>query len=163
VRHLSTTARVGADYTHDAVGFNYRMTNLQAAVGCAQLESLERFEAAKRRIRDAYREGLADIGGIGFFPDAASRDNACWLSGVVVPVGGPSVHELCEALGADGIEARPFWKPIHLQAPFAAAPRTQMPVTDGLWSRIVTLPCSTALTREDQAFVIQKTRLALNA
>jgi perosamine synthetase len=162
VRHLSTTARVDGDYNHDAVGFNYRMTNLEAAVGCAQLESLSRFEAAKRRIRDTYRRGLADIPGLGFFPEAPGAENACWLSGIVVPPDGPSVQTICRGLAAEGIQARAFWKPVHLQAPFAGAPRTAMPVTDALWSRTLTLPCSTALTEEDQAWVIAKTRIALH-
>ncbi|MBF0157758.1 MAG: aminotransferase class I/II-fold pyridoxal phosphate-dependent enzyme, partial [Magnetococcales bacterium] len=71
VKHLTTTARVGEDYDHDRVGFNYRMTNLQAAVGCAQLERLPALLAAKRRIRAEYDAVLSEIPGLSPFPDPA--------------------------------------------------------------------------------------------
>lgn len=79
-RHLSTTARVGADYDHDEVGFNYRMTNVQAAVGCAQLEQLDTFVAAKRRIQQTYTDQLADIAGLTALPEAPWANSARWLT-----------------------------------------------------------------------------------
>lgn len=161
VRHLSSTARVDADYNHDAVAFNYRMTNICAAVGCAQMEQLSDFVAAKRRIRDTYREALSDIAGIGFYPEAATAENVCWLSGAVLPEAGPSVSAVVAALKAEQIEARAFWKPVHLQAPYLDARRTPMAVTDALWRRVITLPSSTSLTPTDQARVIDVVRKAL--
>lgn len=163
VRHLSTTARVDAAYNHDTVGFNYRMTNLEAAVGCAQLESADRFVAAKRRIRDTYRRGLAIVPGIGLFPDAPGDENSCWFSGVVLRADGPPVAEVCSRLAGAGIHAQSFWKPVHFQPPYAAAPRTPMPVAEALWHRIVVLPCSTNLTEVNQAYVIEQVRTVLNA
>ncbi len=83
-RHITTTARVGADYDHDMIGFNYRMTNLQAAVGCAQMENLPAFLAAKRRIAETYRAGFADLIDTSPFPDPQDRDGGHWFSGLVL-------------------------------------------------------------------------------
>jgi dTDP-4-amino-4,6-dideoxygalactose transaminase len=156
VRHLTTTARRGADYDHDAVGFNYRMTNLQAAVGCAQMEQLERFVAAKRRIARRYDEALTDLPGVGSFPHPAWATSACWFGGVTVSR--PRVSELIPALRRDGVDARPFWKPIHFQAPYAQAPRSSLRVVDAVWQTILTLPCSTGLTQAEQETVIASVR-----
>lgn len=156
VKHLTTTARSGADYTHDRVGFNYRMTNLQAAVGCAQMESLADFVTAKRAIAKRYTEALAGLPGLGPFPDPSWAEGAAWFSGVTIDTNQiGSIEGLREALRADGIDARPFWKPVHLQAPFADAPCESMPVTDNLWDTVLTLPCSTGLTAKEQGTVIE--------
>jgi perosamine synthetase len=159
VRHLSTTARSGADYDHDAVGFNYRMTNLQAAVGCAQLERLAEFVEAKQHIDASYRKGLDGLESIDFFPAAEWAISACWFSGVVLhPHSGRTVPDLCSNLRERGIEARSFWKPVHLQTPYADCPRTAMTVSEGVWSRVLTLPCSTQLTPSDQMYVVETLR-----
>lgn len=159
VRHLTTTARVGTYYDHDRVGFNYRMTNLEAAVGCAQMERLDEFVAAKRRIRDTYDAAFGDVDGVAPFAKVGGRESAYWFSGAVIEDPAlPPVPELCEGLRQRGVEARPFWKPMHCQAPYAEALRGPMDVTDGLWHRILTLPCSTHLSDSDQARVIDALR-----
>jgi perosamine synthetase len=144
VRHLTTTARLGPDYVHDRVGFNYRMTNLQAAVGCAQLERLDEFVASKRRIRRFYDSRLAGKAGLRAFPWPEWTNSACWLSGFVVEQGDPAA--IRAKLNAHGVESRPFWRPIHLQAPYADAPRQGLALTEAFWSRILTLPASTGIT-----------------
>lgn len=162
VRHLTTTARVGADYTHDAVGFNYRMTNLQAAVGCAQLEKLDEYVAVKRRVAAQYTKELTQLDGIASFPSPDWADSACWFSGVTVdPKVYGLVDDLRDKLRADGIDARPFWKPVHLQAPYKNAPCEDQKVAASLWQRVLTLPCSTSLTEADQAYVIERTAFRL--
>ncbi|MEP9370669.1 aminotransferase class I/II-fold pyridoxal phosphate-dependent enzyme [Mesorhizobium sp. KR1-2] len=155
-RHLTTTARTSPDYDHDIVGFNYRMTNLQAAVGCAQMERLDDFVTAKRRIAARYNEALGRIDGFGAFPEPAHTESAAWFSGFAFQTrdGDRRSAALRGHLRAQGIDARPFWKPMHRQAPYRDAPRTEMAVTDALWSCIVTLPCSTHLTEADQTKVI---------
>ena len=152
VRHLSTTARAKAAYEHDMVGFNYRMTNLQAAVGCAQLERLEELVEAKRRIARAYAEGFADLPGVSVFPVPAWAESACWYSGVTLAR--PTVGEVVSRLSEKEISSSPFWKPIHLQPPYADAPREGTPVTDQIWAKILVLPCSTQLDSGTQALVI---------
>ena len=159
VRHLTTTARAGADYDHDMVGFNYRMTNLQAAVGCAQMEQLETFVAAKRRIADRYDEALGALPGVGRFPRPEWGESACWFSGVTVTE--PTVAVLRPRLRERGVDSRPFWKPVHLQSPYRHAPATAMTVCEGVWHRVLTLPCATSLTAEDQEHVIGAVRACL--
>lgn len=155
VRHLTTTARVGDDYDHDRVGYNYRMTNLQAAVGCAQLERLDEFVTAKRRIRARYDKALAKLPGVKAFPQPAWAESGCWFSGLVLDDPAlPTAGELCAELCRRGIGARTFWKPAHLQAPYRDAPRAHLPVTESTWDKVVTLPCSTHLSEADQALVI---------
>lgn len=155
LRHLTTTARVGADYDHDMVGFNYRMTNLQAAVGCAQMEQLDTFSAAKRRIDARYREAFAGLPVEGF-PALADRQSANWFTGFYIPgrEGAEQSRNLRAALRDAKIDARPFWKPMHLQAPYVDAPCEAVTRSNALWEQIVTLPCSTQLTEDEQAYVI---------
>lgn len=161
VRHLTTTARKGADYLHDRVGFNYRMTNLQAAVGCAQMERLDQLVAAKRRIRDTYDLAFGGITGIGLFPRPVWAESAAWFSGVVLSPPAPDAPALRQVLREAGIEARPFWRPMHLQPPFAECPATAMDVCGELWERVLTLPCSAGLSETDQARVIAALKGAL--
>lgn len=162
LRHLSTTARVGSDYDHDMVGYNYRMTNLQAAIGCAQMENLEVFLTAKRRISDRYNKGLCTISGVSAFPTPNYAKSACWFSGVVLA--GHSRHQLDDLrvrLRQRGIEARSFWKPSHHQSPYSNSPKTQMSVTERIWPHILTLPCSTSLSDADQRYIIDCVKLEL--
>lgn len=86
VRHLTTTARVWPDYDFDEVGFNYRMTNIQAAVGCAQMERLDEFVESKRNTRNYYETNLQGLAsrGISFFP--ATPGSSCWFSGIVMGI-----------------------------------------------------------------------------
>lgn len=161
VRHLSTTARTGLDYTHDMVGYNLRMTNIEAAVGCAQMERLDQLVEAKRRIRAAYDAALCDLPGVGLFPSPAWANGACWFSGITLAPPAPSPERLRQILRESGIEGRPFWKPMHLQAPYQNAPRTPMPVADDIWKRVLTLPCSTHLADSDLEKVIAVMKEAL--
>lgn len=155
-RHLTTTGRVGSDYDHDVIAFNYRMTNLQAAVGCAQMERLDEFVAAKRRIALRYEDAFRGLNGIDRFPDPEWAVSPAWFSGFVFhgDCAGEKSSKIRAHLRENGIDARPFWKPMHDQRPYAPAPRTAMPVTDALWPGVVTLPCSTHLTTADQNKVI---------
>jgi perosamine synthetase len=160
VRHLSTTARVGEDYHHDRIGFNYRMTNIAAAVGCAQMERLDEFVATKRKIQHFYNEALESLPGVGIFPRPEWAEGACWLAGITMP-NAESAQALRLRLKENDIDARPFWKPIHLQPMFESLPTTAQPVSSGIWNRIVILPCSTGLKELEQAKVIETIQEAL--
>ncbi len=155
VRHLTTTARVWPDYDFDEVGFNYRMTNIQAAVGCAQMERLSEFIESKRTTRKYYEKHLEVLNkkGVSFFPNADG--GTCWFSGVVLPDGRNFAEskELCRKLKDAGIEGKTFWKPVHLQKPYAKCQRSEMSVSEGLWTRVITLPCSTGITEDELATV----------
>lgn len=152
VRHLTTTARVWPDYDFDEVGFNYRMTNIQAAVGVAQMERLQTFVDRKRYVRKYYEENLADWAkkkNMKFFP--TTEGSSCWFSGIILPseMKLEDTKKICNDLKSAEIEARSFWKPIHLQKPYAECPRSKVNVAESLWQRIVTLPCSTGINDED--------------
>lgn len=149
VRHLTTTARVWPDYDFDMVGFNYRMTNVQAAVGCAQMECLDDFVKTKRWVRIYYKEALNGKGDFSFFPH--TEGSSCWFSGIVLPVSATlkDTKYICDELKKRDIEARPFWKPVHLQKPYRSSPRGKVSVAESLWERIITLPCSTNITEEE--------------
>jgi perosamine synthetase len=153
VRHLTTTARVGDDYHHDRVGFNYRLTNIAAAVGCAQMERLDEFVAIKRRIDERYRRAFASVAGVTLFPTPEWAQGASWFTGFSLP-DADSCAALRSQLRAREIDARPFWKPVHMQPPYALSPATEQRVSSAIWSRIVTLPCSTGLTDSEQEYVI---------
>jgi dTDP-4-amino-4,6-dideoxygalactose transaminase len=155
-RHLSTTARIGQAYEHDAIGFNFRMTNIQAAVGCAQMERLEEFVSAKRRIDSRYRRELgARLKDATFGPRAEWADSACWFSSLVLPEDTKMLaSEVCASVAEEQIEVRTFWKPVHLQRPYAQCLRATTAVSERLWSRVLSLPCSTSLSEDDQSRVI---------
>lgn len=159
VKHLASTARVGSGYDHDEVGFNYRMTNLEAALGNAQLARLDEFVAAKQRIRRAYETAFAGLQGISPFPSSGNVSRADWFFGIVVdPSTGWNVPDLVAALNERGIGVRTFWKPMHLQPAFRDAPRDALPVTEVLWPKVLPLPCSTDLGDGDVARVIETVR-----
>ena len=158
VRHLTTTARVGANYDHDVVGFNYRMTNLQAAVGCAQMEMLDTFVETKRRIRRTYNEAFESFASP--FPEPSWSESACWFSGFVTDA--TTAIRVRADLQAAGIDARPTWKPMHLQAPYIDAPRASIEVSDSIWGTIVTLPCSTGISDDELDTVVRAVKVAMH-
>lgn len=156
-KHMATTARIGVEYDHDMVGYNYRMTNLQAAVGCAQLERLDEFVEKKRFISGYYKECLKDISGIEFFPETKWADSAHWFAGVLLEKG-REVREVCSRLAEREIQTRPFWKPIYVQMPYRDVEKSEMNVTEDIWRRILTLPTSTGLTEEQLKKVVKAVR-----
>ncbi len=162
VRHISTTARSGEDYVHDEIGFNYRMTNLQAAVGVAQMELLDQMIAAKRRIHARYNAAFDSLAGLCAFPDPEWAESACWFSGVALAESKPSILEAVRTdLRKAGVDARPFWQPVHQQLPFSKAPKALAGVSESLKDTILTLPCSTNLSDKEQSQVIDAVFSAL--
>lgn len=120
-RHLATQARLPvAHYEHEEVGYNYRLSNLLAAVGRAQLETLDERIRARRTVRSHYLAGLGEIPGLEFMPEAPNGSSNAWLTCLLIDedVFGATRDVLIQALGAENIEARPVWKPMHLQPVF---------------------------------------------
>ncbi|MBM3677667.1 MAG: aminotransferase class I/II-fold pyridoxal phosphate-dependent enzyme [Actinobacteria bacterium] len=160
-RKLSTQARDPAPhYQHSEIGFNYRLSNLLAAVGRAQLEVLADRVAAKRRINARYRELLGDLPGIAFLEDTPYGESNRWLTCVVVdPVAfGADREQIRLALEAEDIESRPVWKPMHLQPVFAGVPAYGGEVSERLFDLGLCLPSGTALTDDDLARVAEVVR-----
>jgi dTDP-4-amino-4,6-dideoxygalactose transaminase len=157
-RKLSTQAREPEPhYEHTEIGFNYRLSNLLAAVGRAQLEVLPERVAARQRINDRYRELLAAAPGISFMPEAPYGRGNCWLTSIVVDPdeSGTDRETIRLALEAEDIESRPLWKPMHLQPVFRDAPVIGGDVSAGLFERGLCLPSGSALTEDDQERVVE--------
>ncbi len=152
-RHISTQARPSREYLHDHVGFNYRMTNLNAAVGLAQIERLAEMVAAKREIAARYDAALAGRNDIVPMPRPAASQSTCWLYSVRV-ADEQAAHTLVGAMDAAGIEARIFWRSLSAQKPWRAAPRTLTGQSAALSGTVVSLPCSSSLTQNEQTRVI---------
>lgn len=153
LRAISAQARSGTDYRYDAIGFNYRMTNLNAAVLLAQIERLEEMVAAKRRIAAAYDAALAAQARFVPMPRTSWADSGCWLYSVRV-ANEESAKSLVAHLGERDIEARVFWRTLSDQTPYSGCPRQLSGVAAGLSGTVVSLPCSTHLTGDEQNRVI---------
>lgn len=155
IKHLCSTARVGANYDHDEIGYNFRMTNVQAALGVAQIERLDSFLARKHQIHDRYAAFAARHPELDPFPEPDTGTNGHWFSGFWYRGTDLTQADAFRAhMRSAGVDLRPFWKPIHLQTPYATALASAMPVTDALWQRIFPLPCSTHLSEADLDHVL---------
>ena len=156
-KHISTTARVSSEYDFDMVGYNYRMTNIQAAVGVAQLEQLETFVERKRQVRKYYNDYFKNIEKIVLYNESENCKSSCWFSGIVLKEGNLNkVRKVCAYLKDNGIEARSFWKPVHLQKPYMDAVKAEdLSITDSFWDKIITLPCSTGIKDEELEYVVK--------
>ena len=148
-RHLSTQARIDqTEYRHDAVGFNYRLTNLQAALGLGQLDTFPRRLERKRAMAALYRQRLAGLPLRFLEPSAESRSNY-WLTAIVLEDPSKRVP-LLGALDAAGIEARSFFVPLHHQPPYAGMAKWgSLNVADALYAGGVNLPSSVGSSDDD--------------
>ncbi|QGN56651.1 DegT/DnrJ/EryC1/StrS family aminotransferase [Nostocoides sp. HKS02] len=158
-RHLTTQAKVpDVGYLHDEVGYNYRLTNLAAGLGLAQLERLEEFVSAKHAIAARYDTELADTGLV-LPPRLPGYDATYWLYSVLTPEDDPRGRdEFLDHLNRAGVGARALWRPLHMQPPFAAAPVLGGRVGEQLFHRGVSLPCATELSEADQQRVTDAVR-----
>jgi dTDP-4-amino-4,6-dideoxygalactose transaminase len=104
-------------YEHSYIGYNYRLSNLLAAVGRGQLERLDEKVARKRAINQFYRRAIGELPGIEFMPEAPYGRSNCWLTVILITQEkfGVDREAIRIALEAENIESRPIWKPIHLQ------------------------------------------------
>lgn len=166
-RYLSTQARQPvAWYEHTEIGYNYRLSNLLAALGRAQHSRLDDMIARRRQIRDAYIDLLASLDddapgkGTRLLSDSDERfTENCWLTSIVLPQeavdkGVLSPDSVIAALGEANIEARHLWKPMHLQPVYEGARATTNGTAENLFSRGITLPSGPALDDDDVARVI---------
>ena len=158
-RHLTTQAKVpDVGYLHDEVGYNYRLTNIAAGLGLAQLDRLDEFVAAKHRIAARYDEALGDLPLV-LPPRVAGLDATYWLYSVLVPESdGRGRDEFLDHLNRAGVGARALWRPLHAQPPFMGAPVLGGAVGEGLFARGLSLPCATELVEADQDRVIAAVR-----
>ncbi|MGO1636931.1 DegT/DnrJ/EryC1/StrS family aminotransferase [Ancrocorticia populi] len=156
VRYLATQARQPvAHYEHEDIGFNYRMSNLLAALGRAQLSRLDAMIQRRREIRALYRESFAEVPGVAFFGGDDDEEDNFWLTSILVDpaVAGWGARDLLAWLERADIESRPLWKPMHAQPVFAGVPATLNGSADYLFQHGLTLPSGSGLTDEQVGFI----------
>ncbi|MDA1090996.1 MAG: LegC family aminotransferase [Proteobacteria bacterium] len=150
-RHLTTTAKIAHkwEYRHDQVGFNYRLPNINAALGCAQMEQLPRFLDQKRRLAVAYAEAFAAVEDMRFFTEPDFAKSNYWLNVLLLDVGVADLRDdILGATNAQGFMTRPAWAPMHQLPMYAGCPRMDLGVSDDLCRRIINIPSSAQLVTE---------------
>jgi pyridoxal phosphate-dependent aminotransferase EpsN len=160
-RFWSTQARdAGLSYRHSELGYNYRMSNVLAGIGLGQMQVLDTRVAQRRAIAARYQDAFAGIPGIEFMPQSPAGLHTNWLSCMLIDASsfGCSRDELIQKLDESGIEARPVWKPMHLQELYQTCEFFGGSVSEDLYSRGICLPSSSSLTHEEQARVIEAVR-----
>lgn len=160
-RYLTTQAKDDeVEYVHTEIGYNYRLTNLQAAMGVAQMEQLPSYLEAKRRIARRYADGLGDLPGIATMRSAPWAASTFWMYTVVVDdeTFGMDSRRLLSCLSESGIQTRPLWQPLHLSPAHRDSPPADCPVAERLYRQALSLPCSVGLSVHDQQRVIEAIR-----
>jgi pyridoxal phosphate-dependent aminotransferase EpsN len=160
-RFLATQARDPAPhYQHSQVGYNYRMSNIVAGIGRAQLEVLDERVKARRSIFDRYVQALGDIEGVHFMPELEGTMSNRWLTTLTIDQKalGVTPMDIINALAEENIEARPVWKPLHLQPVFNGVTyyphQKDWSVSDELFANGICLPSGSSMTVEEQNRVI---------
>ena len=151
-RFLSQQARDAAPhYEHSKIGFNYRMSNILAAIGRGQLAVLDERVNAKRRVFEKYQVALKDVAGLEFMPEAPYGQSNRWLTVVLISPDqfGADREAVRLALEKENIEARPVWKPMHLQPVFEGRRCVGGSVAEDLFRRGLCLPSGTAMSDDD--------------
>lgn len=164
-RYLATQARDPAPhYEHSEVGYNYRLSNLLAAVGRGQLRVLDRHMAARRANALGYRQALADVPGITFMPHDQRGEPNAWLTVAQIEpsVFGCTPDAVRRHLAAQDIESRPVWKPMHMQPVFRTLRRRGGEVAEELFAHGLCLPSGSSLDDADRARVVTALRSAAN-
>jgi pyridoxal phosphate-dependent aminotransferase EpsN len=163
VRFWSTQARdPGANYLHSEVGYNYRMSNVLAGILRGQLEILDERVNQRRAVAFRYRDGLKDIPGLEFMPQADYGLHTNWLSCFLIEPEkfGMTQAQLIEFLKRANIESRPVWKPMHTQKLYERAECIGGKVAENINARGICFPSSSSLAVEDQGFIIAMIREA---
>jgi perosamine synthetase len=151
-KHLSTTARVPHQWSfmHDEVGYNYRMPNINAALGCAQLERLDAFVEAKRALAESYRDALKELNSVTFVAEPEGTRSNYWLNAVML-ADGQARDATLTALHGAGFMCRPVWTLMHRMKMYAHCPRMSLPVAEDIEARLINLPSSAKWGMRDAA------------
>jgi len=160
-RFLATQARdPGPHYQHSHIGYNYRLSNILAAIGRGQLENLDKKIARRKEINHFYREAFADIAGMEFMPIAPYGEPNYWLTCITVDPSQSraSSEDIRLALEKENIESRPLWKPMHLQPVFQSCRIRGGVVTEKIFAEGLCLPSGSGMTTSDLHRVVDVVR-----
>lgn len=152
-KHITTTAKLPHKwaFVHDEIGFNYRLPNLNSALGCAQLEQLDGFLKNKRLLAAAYDRAFADVPGVRFAREPAGTTSNYWLNAILLAEAHASSRdELLTALNDAGFGARPAWTLMHRLPMYAGSPRGDLKVAESIERRLINLPSSASIRARDE-------------
>ena len=158
-RYLSTQAKDDVvEYVHNEIGYNYRLTNIQAAMGCAQLEKLDEYVASKRRIAMYYDQNLKNVPGLELPQQAEWAMSSYWLYTVRIDKDtyGMDSRELMNHLLGEGVQTRPLWHPVYRLRPYLNCLAYEITVTDRLYYQCLSLPSSVGISQGELHYVITK-------
>ena len=147
-KHLTTTAKLAHPwkYEHDQVGYNYRMPNLNAALGCAQMEALPGLLESKRKLHESYRSAFKTIHGVTLLSEPPGTKSNYWLQTVVFGQGlDHAAEETLELANRSGLQMRPVWTPMHLLKPYRQVPSADLENAESFARLVVNLPSSAQL------------------
>jgi perosamine synthetase len=162
-KYLTTQAKDDAvEFVHGEIGYNYRLTNIQAAMGCAQLELLDEYITAKRRIAATYTEAFKDVPGIVPMHEATWATSIFWMYTVLVDANqyGMDSRALLHKLQTAKIQTRPLWQPAHRSPSQIGMQAYRCEVADWLNRKALSLPCSVGLKSSEQSRVIEHIQAA---
>jgi perosamine synthetase len=147
-KHLTTTARLrhGWRFDHDQIGYNYRLPNINAALGCAQLEQLDGFVARKRALAERYAAAFVGVPGVGFFVEPSFATSNYWLNAILLDDARVDARDaVLTATNEAGLQTRPAWTLMHHLAIYRNCPRDDLPVAEEIERRLINIPSSAAL------------------
>ena len=152
-KHITTTAKLPHRwlFQHDMLAYNYRLPNINAALGCAQLEQLPGCLERKRQLFQRYRDAFSDVAGAHIVEEPAACSSNYWLQTLLLDeTSADQRDDILAATNDAGLMTRPAWTPMHCLAPYANCPRADLPVTESLERRIINLPSSPQLLARSQ-------------
>ncbi len=162
-KHIASTARSGPGYNHNKVGFNYRMNNIQAAVGLGQIENLSKVIQKKKYISEKYKLAFDNNSNVISIPEAEWGTSAKWLSGFIIKKESKlNPNTIIKYLNLKKIRVREFWKPIHLQEPYKDSKSNNIEFSKYIWQKIIILPSSTSISEDELNYVIQTAKEAIS-
>ncbi len=157
-RYLTTQAKDDEQlFIHNEVGFNYRLTNIQAALGVAQMEQIDEYVSIKRRNYAAYRTALLGYPAISFVDEPSYAHSNYWHYSMLIHQGdgGKARFDIMEGLTSKGVQTRPLWKLNHLQLPYRNCQSFKIEKAPHYYDRLLNIPCSVGLTRDELDYTVK--------
>ncbi|XDD45083.1 LegC family aminotransferase [Leptospira sp. WS39.C2] len=147
-KHITTTAKLAHrwDYVHDEIGYNYRMPNINAALGCAQLENLPMFLESKRKLFSKYKAAFSSLEFVSILEEPKNCSSNYWLQTLCLSDSVESARDsILENTNANGVMTRPCWRLLHSLAPFQNSPKMDLAVAESLEKKLINIPSSSFL------------------